>query len=437
MNERISRRQLLKVLAAAASGVGLGKVLGSSPLGRGQELLDKHVYLPLVSKDATSTPTPTAIPTETPTATPTATSTPTSTPTVTATPSGTPSASRVVHIHSGDATFWDFGDDYYGDYVDQAVVNAMVDRGVTELTGAPSVAQAWQILIPNYSPGKAIAIKTNFNNCRWCNTHGDVIDALIHPINGVIRGLLQAYPSFNISDIWIYDATVGKDPPISHRHVPERFKGGCLYPGVRYFDQGCNEIAGYSSGDPSANIAWHNPGDIPTPPSMQVTDVLVGATYLIDMPIMKRHISVITLTFKNHFGSIANPFLLHEWFEPGGPHYGGTTYNPVVDIYCNTNILNKAAVVIGDGLFGNRNNNWSEPTPWTTFGNNAPNSLFFAVDPVAIDCVMCDLLHAEKPLTSAADDYLVYASSLGLGTYERGDPWGSGYAEIELLKIEL
>lgn len=412
MNKTISRRQLLKALAGATGVAGLCKVLGL-PLPQGAvEELDNYVHLPMISNPGRG------MPTDTPT------------------PTSPPMNSRVVHVHSDDATFWDFGDDYYGDYVHQDVVNAMVDRGVIELTGAPSLAQAWQTLVPDYAAGEAIAVKVNFNNCLWCNTSNNRIDALVHPINAVISGLLQAYPGLDTSDIWVYDATVGKDPPTSNRQVPERFKNGCLYSDVRYFDQGCNEIAGYSNNDPSASITWHNPGSIPTPPSMKVTDVLVEATYLIDMPIMKRHIGGITLAFKNHFGSIANPYLIHPWFLPGGSNFGGTAYNPVVDIYRNANILNKTVLVLGDGLFGNRNDNWSEPTRWTTFGSNAPSSLLFAIDPVAIDCVMCDLLHREKPLPTTADDYLVYAADRGLGIYERGDPWGSGYTEIEFLKVE-
>ena len=70
----------------------------------------------------------------------------------------------MVHVHSTDATFWDFGSDYYGSFVDQDVVNEMVDRGVMELTGASSVAEAWQELVPGYQSEKAIAIKVNFNN---------------------------------------------------------------------------------------------------------------------------------------------------------------------------------------------------------------------------------------------------------------------------------
>ena len=342
----------------------------------------------------------------------------------------------VVHVHSDGATFWDFGDDYCGDFVDQDVVDAMVDRGVIELTGAPSLAQAWQTLVPNYAPGKAIAIKVNFNNCFSCNQLGTVIDALVHPINPVIGGLLQAYPNFQTRDIWVYDAAQAPRPPNTSRMIPGRFKDGCVYSGVRFFDGGCNETAGYTSTDPTADITWRNPGDITTPPAAQVTDVLVNAAYLINMPIMKAHGGTkVTLSFKNHFGSIANCEPLHEWVW--GSHYGGTSYNPMVDIYRNSHILDKTVLTIGEALFGNWLDNYSKPAPWSTFGDNAPNSLLFATDAVAIDCVMCDLLHAESSLAGNSDDYLVYAAAVGLGTHERGDPWGSGYSQIDYLKIEL
>ncbi len=413
MSREISRRHLLKALAAAAGGIGLGKVVDPWLRRVAAQELDKYVYLPIILKRAEDMPAPAP------------------------TPTATPTVGRVVHVHSDEATFWDFGDDYYGDFVDQDTVDAMVDRGVMELTGASSLAQAWQTLVPDYAPGKAIAIKVNFNNCLWCDGGYNYINALIHPINAVIRGLLQAHPNFEASDIWVYDATIGDNPPVSHRKVPQRFKDGCLYPDVRFFDQGCNETAGYDSTDPTAAVTWHNLPDIPPPPPAQVTDVLVDAAYLINMPIMKRHGSVqVTLSFKNHFGSIANCALLHDWWGYG-PYFGGTNYNPMVDIYRNEHILGKTALTVGDALFGNWENNLSKPSPWTTFGDNAPNSLLFSTDPVAIDCVMCDLLHAENPIWDKADDYLVYAAACGLGTYERGDPWGSGYSQIDYLRVEL
>jgi len=447
VNKGISRRKLLKALAAAAGGVGLGKVLGSSLLRGTAQELDKFTYFPFISKaetplpGPTTEPTSTSTPTSTPTATPTSTPTATPTATPTSTPTSPPTDSRVVHVHSDAATFWDYGDDYFGDFVDQDVVDAMVDRGAMELTGAPSLAQAWQTLVPNYVPGKAIAVKVNFNNCFWCNQSGTTIDALVHPINPVINGLLQAYPDFQTSDIWVYDATVyGSVGQLARRQIPQRFKDGSQYSGVRFFSPPyqwgiCNEIAGYDSGDPSANITWHNPPEIPTPPSMKVTDVLVNASYVINMPIMKRHESgfAVTLSFKNHFGSIAYPGSLHD----SSYYAGGSSYHVCADIYRNPHILGKTVLTIGDGLFGNWENNLSTPAPWSTFGDDAPNSLFFATDPVAADCVMSDLLNAEKTVSHMANDLLIYAASVGLGTFERGDPWGSGYNQIDYLKIEL
>jgi hypothetical protein len=419
MNWKISRRQVIIAMATLAGGLGLTGLrrILEIPLAEAQGAPDHLVYLPYVAK-----------------------------------PGDVSTAGKVVHVHSAQATSWDFGNNYYGNsnYVNQNIVNSMVDNGVKSLTGASSVAQAWQSLVPNYVPGKAIAIKVNFNNWWWCDRCSTncpdwqlKIDALIHPINAVVRGLLQAYPSFNLSDIWVYDATQGANPSNDAREIPDIFKNGCLHTGVRFFGhRECNEMAGYSSTDPSGSITWHNPPGVPAPPTARVTDVLVNASYLINMPILKSHGGAgITLSFKNHFGSLANVNPLHDYVYDDGAHYAGTAYNPLVDIYRNPHILDKTVLTLGDCLYGNWYDNVSKPRRWFTFGNGAPNSLFFSKDPVAIDCVMCDLLAYETTAVPAwADDYLVIANNVGLGVYERGNPWapsGSGYSVIKYQKIEL
>lgn len=413
MNRRISRRSLLKALAVTAGSLTMcGDLSGAQGTASPHEVTetteeDKRAFLPLISK---ITPPP--------------------------------PDSRVVHVQAHDATFWDFGDAYYGNYVDQDVVNAMVDRGVMELTGKGSPAQAWQVLVPGYTPGKAIAVKVNFNNCRWCDSINLDIDALPHPINGVISGLLQTYPDFDPRDVWVYEASIGPKPPVSRRAIPLRFKVNCLYD-VRYFDVSvappCSEAAEYASEDPSAEVTWNNPPGIPAPPVMQVTDVLVSAQYLINMPIMKKHVNGgSTLSFKNHFGSVANCEPLHDWIHgTAGPNYGGNTYNPMIDIYRNSNIGPKTVLTIGDGLFGNSDDNLGKPAPWITFGNSAPNSLLFSRDPVAIDSVLTDLIDAETSIAVWSRDHLIYAENVGLGAFEQGDPWGSGYDKIDYVRSML
>lgn len=106
----------------------------------------------------------------------------------------------------------------------------------------------------------------------------------------------------------------------------------------------------------------------------------------------------------------------------------------------NPHIRAKNRLVIGDALFGNRRNNSGKPERWDTFGNAAPNSLFFATDPVAIDSVMCDFLEAEEWINDEPNEYLRLAEEAGLGVYERGDPWqqpyGTGYERIDYVRLE-
>ena len=87
-----------------------------------------------------------------------------------------------------------------------------------------------------------------------------------------------------------------------------------------------------------------------------------------------------------------------------------------------------------DGLFAAKQYT-DGPSAWTTFGNDVPNSLFFAIDPVALDCVMHDFLVAEMSIDDDAGGYLPLAANAGLGVFEHGDPWGNGYQKIQYNKI--
>mgnify|MGYP001090956662 CR=1 FL=1 len=438
-----SRRDFLRALAVALGGVTVGETVrrcfqGVAPIAQGDFTPTARTYLPLVMRsEPTSTPPPThtpAPPTNTPTSPPTSpptntpTSPPTSPPTNTPTPPPThtpaplthtptpwtpsPGTARVVHIHAPSATYWDGSSNYYYNYVNQSVVNDMVDRGVMALTGTSTRADAWRALIPNYSGG-IVAIKVNFNNSQL----GNLINALIHPVNAVIQGLLDiGVPAQNIR---IYDAT---------RPIPTYFRNGCLYTGVQFYD--------VNSASFPVQVSFSRPGI----PAEYLASAVVDAAYLINVPIMKGHsITGVTLGFKNHLGTINNPLGLHEYVAPMWGQYYDPNYNPMVDIYLTSHIRHKTVLVLGDGLFGSRDNTNSVPTRWTTFGNQFPNSLFFARDPVAADCVMYDLLAAEGcPYAwDEATDHLRLAAAAGLGVYESGDPWGSGYDLIDYVKITI
>jgi len=340
---------------------------------------------------------------------------------------------RVVHVHSGNATHWG-GQVGYWDYADQRTVTQMVERGITELTGQSTVADAWRALLPGYQPGKAIAIKVNFNNTLSgdCGVVGGEINALPQPVAAVIAGLTAA--GVDERDVWVYD---GVD-----RFIPAYFTTAIPFSGVQYFDKCHNLVDYYSSQDGTAIVQFTPPAGVPAPAPQRVADLLTRASYLINMPILKSHTCAsITLGFKNHFGSIDNPGGVHSHIF-GVTGCGGTlypNYNPLIDIYRNPHIGGKTVLTIGDGLFGVKGGQDAAPRTWSTFGGALPNSLFFALDPVAIDSVMADFLRVEPGagVFAGADDYLQLAQDAGLGTFERGDPWGGGYRAIEYRKLEL
>ncbi|MBN1659123.1 MAG: DUF362 domain-containing protein [Anaerolineae bacterium] len=312
--------------------------------------------------------------------------------------------------------------------MNQDVMHEMVDQGLMALTATASVADAWQALLPNYQPGQGIAIKVNLNNAFQCNDADGQIDALIQPVNSIVRGLKQI--GVLETDVWVYDAK---------RAIPYRLVAGSEYDDIQYYGRlPCGHgTATFNSNDPHAYVTFSPPPGIPLPPPIKVSDVLIEATYLIDMPIMKTHAGTgITLSFKNHLGTIDEPAELHDYAGLNGPYFR-SDYSVLVDLYRNPHILGKTILILGDGLFAAKDNNTAPPSPWQTFGNQVPNSLFFATDPVAMDCVMCDFLSAEVAIPAAADDYLLVASDAGLGVFERGDPWGSGYNLIDYLAIEL
>jgi hypothetical protein len=357
---------------------------------------------------------------------------------------------RVVWVHDEDATNWDYGRNYYGreEYVDQSVINEMADQGLMALTGASTVADAWRELLPQYQPGQTIAIKVNLNS-NWehsldcqnkceinCDQHDLRINALPQPVNALIRGLKLI--GVDETDIWVYEAS----KPMTERFV-KRITS--LYPDVTFFDDSDRGCQAHESWD-LTSVDFQPPGGIADPEDRRLSNVVVKADYLINMPIMKKHGGAgLSLSFKNHFGSIDIPGRLHPWiFGPGTQHAGdhySLVYSPMVDIYLNPNIADKTVLTVGDGLYGDRKDNTNKPRRWDSFGNDSPNSLFFSRDPVAIDSVMADILHAEGydgGVLGFADDYLKLAADEGLGVYERGDPWrgSEGYTRINLIRCQ-
>jgi uncharacterized protein (DUF362 family) len=340
---------------------------------------------------------------------------------------------RVVHAHSPEATSWDYATGWYGDYVNQGVVDAMTDRGVMALTDTTTLVDAWGALLPAYTAGQKVAIKINLNNAG-CDSSDNVIDALPQPVNAVIRGLKSI--GVSESDIDVYDVTNGWHQGA----MPERLvnKVAALFPAVQYdaYASWCPIPLhlGYSA---TERIHFNVPAGKPPISDRPVCNALVDADYLINMPIMKKHgMAGVTLGFKNHFGSLEHCDYVHWSVDLGDGNYT-SAYNGLVDIYNNPHIRDKTVLTVGDALYAARVNNYSEiPSPWPSFDDQSPNSLFFSTDPVAIDSVMVDFLNEENGVPDGSDDYLALAAASGLGAYERWDA-SHEYQVIDYQRIEV
>lgn len=346
---------------------------------------------------------------------------------------------RVVSIHNSNATNWDHTSGYHWEYINQPVVNSMVEKGLMNLTGAANVSDAWRALIP-YQPGEAVAIKVNFNNHSTCPSNDNLIDAYPETVNAVIDGLKSiGVPS---NRIWITDPS---------RAIPERFVNKITDPDVHYYTSlswircGPNFYAtDYVALDsPAASATTHPSGDVVRP-----AQVFVDAAHLINMPLLKGHSGSgwMTLSLKNHYGSVTfrnypssnqndERNRMHQYIVPYlNPDTGKST---LADISNNPHIRNKTRLIIGDGLFGNPRNNYESVTRWEIFNNDDPKILFFGTNPIATDSVMCDYISEEQglPITHSS---LHHGAELGLGTHDHWDSFlTKQYALIDYIHIDM
>lgn len=338
------------------------------------------------------------------------------------------SGSRIVRIHDPKATRpWDYSvnapwnhtvepkedgtpgktEERYFDYINEDVVERMLDRGLRELTDARSVKDAWLQLLPGFKSSDLVSIKMNMNNASFDeNITTNRMDQTMPLVNGILEQLVNGLglPEENIT---ILDA--------SRWFHPVKMKARCRFENVCWVDESDperwdkNEEVVFTRDDPAPGGEFWMPR------------AYTGADHIINLCLMKTHACGITGAMKNHFGSIPSPRNLHEGM-------GGKSY--IADV-CNTpSIRTRVRVNIADALFANWHNNVWAPRPWKSFPEESPNSLIMGTDPVALDSVMLDHIMAEAEAQGedapgwlhenlANHDFLEYAmDELGLGIHE-------------------
>ena len=363
---------------------------------------------------------------------------------------------RVVWAHDPKAAHWSghiesTTDQWWMDAsTDQKRVDAMLSATLRQLTGAPTDDAAWKKIFDyynhrvrnlenrGYQPGEIVAVKVNLNNSS-AEGPGNVVNVSPQVALAMVRQLVNhahVAPAY----IVVYDAqrniypglltkiwTEFKDVRFVQHDAPDpALQRNSSYGGTHGLEQ-AHWVEGVSY---SANT-YQDAKLIP----QQVKD----ATYLVNLALVKAHSypyaaaeggdegqTGITMTGKNHFGSIKGTPELHFAINT---NQGATAhaYSPIVDLAASPNLGAKTILYVLDGLYcARRHQSYPVHFPNAPFNNRVepyantdwPSSILASLDGVALDSVGLDILlsqtknnldannHPRIMIRENADDYL-------------------------------
>ena len=287
-----------------------------------------------------------------------------------------------------------------GSTINESVVEIMMDASIKALTGINDVGEAWKSIFPGITENSIIGIKDNVIN-EYSPAHPEFVTCII---NGLTR---MSFGSVNFirNNVIIYDRT---DWELTDA-------GYTIYTGndpdtARCF--GTNHAGiGYDYGTP------FNVDGVTSYPTRILSEM---CDYLISAAVLKDHNGAqVTLTMKNHYGTINNPGSLHSTGYTCNPDIAAL--NQQIRDVITPNDIQKIFIV--DGLFGRVN--------WGPGGspNCNPKKLLMSLDTVACDMQGQNLINEERIL-------------LGYGTVSAphiptaaGAPYNLGTTDVNLIEI--
>jgi uncharacterized protein (DUF362 family) len=277
--------------------------------------------------------------------------------------------------------------------INARIVRAVVDETLIALTGTPTTRDAWLTLLPRLQPSEVIGIKVNCINSRQ-SSHPQVVYALA-------QSLVEAV-AFNPNHVIIWDRT-------SRELKRARYTHNTGATGIRCL--ATSDDIGY---DKQAPVEVGNGRQV------RLSKILSQmCTYLINVPVLKDHgIAGLTLSLKNHYGSIDRPGACH-----------GNRCDPyVANLNAAPQIREKTKLIVCDALYGIYSGGPSGSPQWIN------RQLLAGTDPVALDYTGLTLIDQQRRergmgLASARTTYLQTAAALGLGQVSP--------RQIEMLDMQL
>jgi uncharacterized membrane protein YphA (DoxX/SURF4 family) len=325
----------------------------------------------------------------------------------------------------------------------QAVVDKMVADGIRSITGKRNLNKAWDTIFRHnnsqrgkgdisYKDGEKIFLKINRTSAAWGwnddYSRLDQIDTLC----------CETSPQFTLSilrqlvnEAGVPEEAIYVGDPMTGVYKDEYEKYFADFPGVNYLARTGNMKGRTPVLEGSKDMIFYSD-------KMEIMkragkdrfyDVLENAEYILSLAGMKGHDATgISLCTKNHFGTQSRPKALHlhqglnvlriDGIRTTKP-YGN--YRVLTDLMGCKYIKDKSLLYMLDALWiGYAWNGFPVKLHMSPFDNHWSSSVFFSLDPVAIESVAFDFLRTEFSLpehnipyiaAEGTDEYLHHASN--------------------------
>ncbi len=302
--------------------------------------------------------------------------------------------SRVVNVSHANLIDSD-------DQINAENARQCVEKALLLLTQKKDIKDSWMKIFPNLQTKDTISLKVNAVN-RKCPTHPQtaysiaqsMIDSLNIDPNGII--------------IWDRSSSELKKAGYT---INESDKGIRCFGTVQHFS-GPRWILNKKQ-DETNGVGYdkEQPIDVGNGKISHLSKILTQmSTYMINVPVLKDHSKAgVTLSLKNHYGTIDNPRDCHAGFCE--PFIGKINASPQVK--------NKTKLIICDAAFGIYEGGPLGAPQWKN------NSILASEDPVALDYTCMQILNAQRKkhnedLILEKAVHVKNAQKLGLGTADHG-----------------
>lgn len=286
--------------------------------------------------------------------------------------------------------------------INQSVIQAMIDKGITEFTGKNTLSDAWSQF---FTSEEIVSLKVN--TLGQDSLFGT--DYMQH-FKGVTTAIINGLKEISLPEQNMFIWERSDEELVNGGYTIQREEGKLRIMGTRQQRKGANE---------GFNPESYPVGNLSTRVHSFITDL---STSYINIPVLKTHGTAgMTGSLKNHYGSIDNPREFHpnNATNPGIPEINAI---PV--------IRDKQKLVVADALLGvfDGGPRWNRDKIWVN------NEIIIGADPVAVDTIMMKKLDEKRemegyePIEPNAI-HLPLSEELGLGNHN--------FSNIEMIEINL